>query len=76
MKNDIKSNLVSINKVPLRIQPHWDFPGSPVVRTFLSSAGGTGSIAGRRTKIPPKKLDHKTSNIVTKSIKTLKTVKK
>ena len=28
-----------------------DFPGSPVVKTLLSSAGGVGSIPGRGTKI-------------------------
>ena len=29
-----------------------DFPGSPVVKTPASTAGGTGSIPGQGTKIP------------------------
>ena len=29
-----------------------NFPGSPVVRTLASTAGGTGSISGGRSKIP------------------------
>ena len=29
-----------------------DFPGSPVVKTSSSNAGGTGSIPGRGAKIP------------------------
>ena len=29
-----------------------DFPGGPVVENPPSNAGGTGSIPGRRTKIP------------------------
>ena len=31
---------------------HWDFPGGPVVKKPPSYAGDTGSIPGRRTKIP------------------------
>ena len=30
----------------------WDFPGSPVVGTSPSTAGGEGSIPGRGAKIP------------------------
>ena len=30
----------------------WDFPGSPVVKTRASSAGGMGLIPGGGTKIP------------------------
>ena len=58
---------------------HSDFSGSPVVKSSPSSAGGVGSIPGRGTKIPfalrcrkPKHTSR--SNIVTHSIKTLKTV--
>ena len=29
-----------------------DFPGGPVIKNSPSSAGGVGSISGRRTKIP------------------------
>ena len=29
-----------------------DFPGGPVVKTLLSSAGGMGSIPGQGAKIP------------------------
>ena len=29
-----------------------DFPGSPVVKTLSSNAGGAGSIPGQGTKIP------------------------
>ena len=41
-----------------------DFPGSPVVTTSRSNAGGAGSIPGRGAKMPhasqPKKPKHKT----------------
>ena len=30
----------------------WDFPGSPVVKTSPSNAGGVGSIPGQGAKIP------------------------
>ena len=30
----------------------WDFPGSPVVKTSPSNAGGAGLIPGRGAKIP------------------------
>ena len=30
----------------------WDFPGSPVVRTSPSNAGGVSSIPGQGAKIP------------------------
>ena len=30
----------------------WDFPGSPVVRTSPSNAGGMGSIPGQGAKFP------------------------
>ena len=64
---------------PSRLGPGRDFPGGPVVKTLLSSAGGTGSFPGRGAKIPrasqPKNQKHKNgSNIVTNSIKTLKMV--
>ena len=51
-----------------------DLPGCPVVRTLPSTARGAGSIPGWRTKIPHacrQKAKHKTSNIVTNSVKTL-----
>ena len=38
------------NQVKKSIQ--WDFPGSPVVKTSLSNAGGAGSIPGQGAKIP------------------------
>ena len=31
---------------------HWDFPGSPVVKTSPSNAGDEGLIPGQRAKIP------------------------
>ena len=31
----------------------WDFPGSPVVKTLPSTAGGVGSIPGQGTKVLP-----------------------
>ena len=30
---------------------NWDFPGSPVIKTSPSNAGGVGSIPGRGAKI-------------------------
>ena len=30
----------------------WDFPGSPMIQTLPSSAGGAGSIPGWGAKIP------------------------
>ena len=30
----------------------WDFPGSPVIKTATSSAGGAGLIPGWAVKIP------------------------
>ena len=30
----------------------WDFPGSPVVKTSPSNAGGVGSIPGQEAEIP------------------------
>ena len=45
-----------------------DFPGSPVVRTLPSSAGGVGLILGQAAKIPhgswPKKSKHETKAIL------------
>ena len=45
-----------------------DFPGSPVVKTPLSNAGGMGSIPGQGARIPqasgPKKPTHKTETIL------------
>ena len=53
-----------------------DFPGSPVVKTVPSNAGGVGSIPGWGAKIlhvlQPKNQNR--SNIVTNSIKTLKMI--
>ena len=41
----------------------WDFPGSPVVKSLPSNAGGAGSIPGQGPKIPlalqPKKQNMK-----------------
>ena len=58
---------------------HSDFSGSPVVKSSPSKTGGVGLIPGRGTKIPSalrcRKLKHTSrSNVVTHSIKTLKTV--
>ena len=65
----------------------WDFPGSLMIKTLPSSAGGAGLIPGqesrshmphdqKKTKQPfkKKKRKEKTSNIVTNLTKTLKTV--
>ena len=51
-----------------------DFPGSPVVKTSASSAGGTGLIPGWRAKIPYASRPENESihDIVINSIKTLK----
>ena len=53
-----------------------DFPGGPVVKTSLSSAGGVGSIHGQGAKIPlalwPKKPGNR-NGIVTNSIKAIVT---
>ena len=47
-----------------------DFPGSPVVKTSPSNAGGAGSIPGQGAKIPhaswPKNQKHKTEAILYK----------
>ena len=56
-----------------------DFPGSPVVKTSPSNAGGVSSIPGQETKIPhasqPKNKNIKNRiNIVTSSTKTLEMV--
>ena len=56
-----------------------EFSDDPVVKTLPSNAGGEGSIPGQGTKIPyasqPKNPNiSKRSNIITKSIKTLKIV--
>ena len=56
-----------------------DFPGGPVVKTLPSNAGGVSLTPGLGAKIPhasgPKTQNiKKRSNIVTNSIKTLKTV--
>ena len=40
------------NSKSLRSRNTGDFPGSPVVRTSPSNAGGAGSIPGQGTKIP------------------------
>ena len=58
---------------------YGDFPGSSVVKTSPSNAGGTGLIPGWGAKIPhalqPKNQNIKNkSNIVTNSMKTLKMV--
>ena len=45
-----------------------NFPGSPVVKISLSSAGGAGSISGQEAKIPhalwPKNPKHNTETIL------------
>ena len=45
-----------------------DFPGGPVAKTSPSNAGGTGSVPGRRVKIPhaswPKNPKHKTEAVL------------
>ena len=49
-----------------------------MVKTVPSNAGGASSIPGQGAKTPhasqPKKPKHKTSNVVTKSIETLKMI--
>ena len=46
----------------------WDFPGSPVVKSLPSNAGGAGSIPGQGPKIPlalqPKKTKPETEEIL------------
>ena len=46
----------------------WGFPGSPVVKSLPSNAGGAGSIPGQGPKIPlalqPKKTKHETEEIL------------
>ena len=53
-----------------------DFPGGPVVKTSLSSAGGVGSIPGQGAKIPhalgPKKQNTKQEQYCNKFNKDLK----
>ena len=54
-----------------------DFPGGPVVKTSPSNTGGAGLIAGWGTEIPQASRPadqniNNRSNIITKSIKTLK----
>ena len=39
-------------KVRINMIIVWEFPGGPVVRTRASTAGNTGSIPDRGTKIP------------------------
>jgi len=55
-----------------------DFPGSPVVKTSPSNAGGAGSIPGEGAKIPHAsngiKPKHKTEANCNNSVKTLKMV--
>ena len=57
---------------------HWDFPGSPVVKTSPSKAGAAVSVPGWGAKIPhapqPKNKNINRSHIATNSIKTLKMV--
>ena len=56
-------------------QPSRDFPGSTVVKTLPSNAGGVGLIPGWETKVPHASWPNKTekrSNIVTNSISLLK----
>ena len=40
------------NSFYLLLRQFWDFPGSPVVKTSPSNAGGAGWIPGWRAKIP------------------------
>ena len=35
------------------IENHWDFPGGPVVKDMPGNSGGTGSVPGWGSKIPP-----------------------
>ena len=61
----------------LKVEP-WDFPGGSMGKTSPFNAGGASVIPGQGTKIPhaswPKAKTENRSNIVTNSIKTLKTV--
>ena len=41
-----------IQSPPATIHGPWDFPGSPVVKTSSSNAGGVSSIPGWAAKIP------------------------
>ena len=41
----------------------WDFPGSPVVKTLPSNAGGVGSIPGQGAKITHASQPEKPKNI-------------
>ena len=54
-----------------KIEIYWDFPGSPVVGTLPSIAGGASQIPGWTARIPhasrPKNQNR--SNIATNSIK-------
>ena len=53
----------------------WDFPCVPMVKTFPSNTGGAGFTSGHETKVShgQKTKTENRSNIVTNSIKTLKT---
>ena len=61
VKHDLRRPINIFKELILR-----DFPGSPVVKTSPSNAGGAGSIPGQGAKIPhatgPKK--HKTEAIL------------
>ena len=53
-----------------------DFPGSPVVKTSPSNAGGVGLIPDQAAKIPLGARPKNQRSVVTDSIKTLKMVQK
>ena len=54
---------MAINYFPYKKWTIWDFPGSPVVKTLPSNAGGAGLIPGGGSEIPralrPTKPKHK-----------------
>ena len=39
------------DKTVCNLMECWDFPGFPVFKIRASTAGGTGSVPGQRTKI-------------------------
>ena len=53
----------------------WAFPGSPVVKTSPSNAGGAGSVSGQEAKTPHASWpENNRNNTVTHSIRTLEMV--
>ena len=59
---------ITNSRMFLKMNIYWDLPGSPVVKTPPSNAGGAGSIPGRGAKIPhtsgPKNQKHKTEALL------------